>query len=209
MIKVNLLKNRGSGSGTSAKTAATEINYEVSFDEAELDEGANPARDALVKIMLILLGTVVVIVYEGYNISGLRDKLSQLNSEKTGLAQELEKKKPIAGKARELQKKILDLEGRIQGIKDLSMIRLREIRAVDYMQNVIPEKVWLTTLDFSQETLKIEGGTLADDELTKFIEALESKSYFKNVILLKAVEEKSDKGTVKVFTITSTLTGTE
>ncbi|OFZ19045.1 MAG: hypothetical protein A2Z20_09870 [Bdellovibrionales bacterium RBG_16_40_8] len=208
MIKVNLLKNRGSG-GSTVKTAATEINYEVSFDEATLEDTGGLGRDAIVKIVLIFLTTVMLMVYDGYNVSSLQEKLNQLGAEKTKWAQELEKKKPIVGKAREMQKKILELEARIKGIKDLSMTRLREIRVVDYIQNIIPEKVWLKSLDFNETELKIEGGTIADDQLSKFIETLEGKSYFKNVILLKAVEEKLDKGTVKAFTISSTLTGAD
>lgn len=207
MIKVNLLRNRG-GTGVNPGKTTTEINYEMAYDETNLEE-SNSARDVIVKLVLMFMGTGALMAYESYNIGELRDRLRKLSSERAVLAQEIEEKKPIATKAREMQKHIQELEARIKAIKDLSKVRLREIKVIDFLQNVIPERTWLTSLDFSEGTLTIEGGALSDDQLNKFIDAMESKTYFKNVILSKAIEQRSEQGTVKIFTITSTLANTD
>jgi Tfp pilus assembly protein PilN len=206
VIKVNLLRNRGENT-SAGKTANTEIDYEASYDSGS-DESSS-GKDIILKIILVLIGTGGLMAYESYNIDDLRSQLSVVNQEKTALASELQQKQPIAIKAKELQKQIQDIEARIKAIKDLSKIRLREIKAVDYLQNVIPEKVWLTSLDFKNDSLNIKGGALSDDQLNRFMDSMEGKSYFRNVILLKAVEQKSKEGTIKIFEIGSTLTNSE
>jgi hypothetical protein len=42
---------------------------------------------------------------------------------------------------------------------------------------------------------------VTDDALSVFIRELENSAYFKEVILMKATEEKRKEGTVKVFEI--------
>ena len=147
--------------------------------------------------------------YESYNIGQLSEREANIRNLNQTLATELEQKKPLAEQAKELQKNIKDLESRIQSIKNLSKVRLREIRTIDYLQNVIPERVWLTKVEFEDGALKIEGGALADDQLNKFMESMEGNSSFKNVILLRAVEQKSKEGTVKVFLISANVQGTD
>jgi len=206
MIKVNLLKNRAEGTSNKAAGAtSTEFNYESSYDIGT-SEGTSSTKQIINKVLVIVLAVAGLMVYESYNIDSLTGQLRGLQAQNTKLTNELNEKKPIAEKAKALQKEIQELEVRIKAIKDLSKIRLREIRSVDYIQNVIPERVWLTEMSFKEESLRILGGALADDQLNRFLESLESKSYFKNVILLKSIEEKSKEGTIKRFEISATLT---
>lgn len=206
MIKINLLRNRG---GAGAQTSTAKVNYETTFDIGTDDAASSSGKTIFLKIIIICTSTAVLMVYENYNIGNLRTQLSEVNLKKNNVLKELEKSKPIASGARELQRKILDLEARIRAVKDLSKVRLREIKAIDYIQNVIPERVWLSLLDFKNDTLKIEGSAASDDQLSRFMDAIDGKSYFRNVILLKAVEEKGKSGTIKVFNITSGLAASE
>lgn len=207
MIKVNLLRNRAEGSNQG--TNATQVDNVTSIDSpAESMSGAEIQQVAL-KFVVILLSTAGLWGYETYNIDNLKETNQTLTAQNVAMQNEIKEKQPIAVKAKELQKKITDLEGRIKIIKDLSKTRLREIKAMDYIQNVIPEKVWLTVLDIHDEKVKIEGSTMSDDQLNKFIEMLDGKSYFQNVILLRAVEQKSKEGTIKTFEISSALKATD
>jgi len=201
MIKFNLLRDRAA---KAAKGTETEINYDTTF-ETKVGGDSTGSRDMLTKIVVLALLTGVLMMYESYNIGELRTKVAQGNAEKKRVETELAQKKPIEAKARELQKQIQDIETRIKAIKDLSKVRLREIKAIDYLQNIIPEKLWFTLLEFDGNSLKIEGGTTSDDQLNRFLDDMESKSIFKNVILLRSIEQKNKEGTIKVFTITSTV----
>lgn len=206
MIKINLLRNKGD---SQTQVTSSNINYETAFDIGAADGASGSAKSIFTKLIIMFVGVMGLMLYEYYNISDLQAQVSDLRTKNNVVMQELEKNKPIASKARELQKQIQDLEARIQAIKDLSKVRLREIKAIDYIQNVIPERVWLTSLDISGENMKIEGGALSDDQLNRFMDSIDGKSYFRNVILLRAVEQKNKEGTIKMFQITSSLTSTE
>jgi len=200
MIKINLLKNRGE---QTQATSAGEINYETSFDIRTTSGKTSAAKDVFIKIIVMLMGMAGLFTYESFHISDLRLQLQTITRKKNEAAKEIEQKKPIAAQATVLQKQIQELEGRIKAIRELSTIRLREIKAVDYIQNVIPEKVWLKSLSFDEGDIVIDGFSGSDDQLAQFFTSLESKKSFANVLLTKSVEQKSKDGTVKVFMITA------
>ncbi len=200
MIKINLLKKRSDGT---AKIRNTQASFDTSADTFAKNVGGQQGAVLKIVVMLIWLGGLMA--YESYNIGELNTTIAEKNRMKTTLDADIQQKTPIAEKARGLQKQLQDLEARIKAIKDLSRIRLREIKAIDFVQNIIPERVWLTSISIESNKVDFEGGALSDENLNRFIELLESKSNFKNVILLKAIEQKSKEGTIKVFNITSSL----
>lgn len=206
MIKVNLLKNRG---GRAAKTGSADINFDTQFDIQTAAVETSDPKDNIKKIVLALIWAAALITYESYHIGELNSQLANINQERDSLAAEIQLKQPQAEKARALQKEIQDIDARVKSIKQLSKVRLREIKAVDFLQNVIPEKVWVTNLDFGESTLKIEGGAVSDDQLNRFVDSLEGKSYFRNVIVLRSVEAKAKDGTIKSFQVSSSLINTE
>jgi Tfp pilus assembly protein PilN len=209
MIKVNLLRNRAEGNRAPQGTSVTQVDGLTSIEAPTEPMDSSQLKQFAIKFVLILSITGGMMLYESFNIDNLRDQLTNLNKINTDLQAEITKNQPVATKAKELQKKISDLESRIKIIKDLSRTRLREIKALDYIQNVIPEKVWLSSLEFADDKVKIIGDSMADDQLNKFLEQLDGKSYFQNVILLKAVETKSKDGTIKNFEIASSLKATD
>ncbi len=206
MIKVNLLRNRAEGTQA---TNSTQIDGLTALEAPAETMDGSEVREVALKLVVILICTAGLWGYETYNVDSLKETKRQLDQQISAMQTEIQEKQPIATKAKELQKKISNLEGRIKVIKDLSKTRLREIKVVDYIQSVIPEKLWLTTLDIRDEKVKLEGSTMSDDQLNKFIELLDGKSYFQNVILLKAVEMKTKEGTTKSFEISSSLRATD
>ncbi len=205
MIKINLLKNRGDAA--QANTSTSTVNYETYFDNGA--DGASGGKLIFSRLLVMFMATASLMIYEHYNIDNLQSQKTELNAKLNEAKAKLQQKQPLADNALILQKKIQDLEARIRAIKDLSKIRLREIKAIDYIQNVIPERVWLTTLNIDGDKVQIDGGALSDEQLSRFMDAIDGKSFFRNVILLRAVEEKTKEGTVKKFQISSSLTTTE
>ncbi|MEQ1664180.1 MAG: PilN domain-containing protein, partial [Bdellovibrionales bacterium] len=187
MIKINLLKRR---SENTIANAGTEINYETSFDINSTEGKVASTKDAFLKILVIIIWAVALFAYESYNINDLKVQLQGIQAKRDTTAAEIDSKKAITSRARELQQQILDLEARIKAIRVLSQIRLREIKSIDYIQNTIPERVWLKSIDLKDGNLQIEGVAAADDQMNKFFDALESKKSFKDVLLAKAIELK-------------------
>ena len=200
MIKVNLNRSRGD------MTAATRIDYQTTVDSSfELEDAGGDGSSAIVKLILIALSTVGLIIFESYTLNELGNQLNQLNVQRNTLEAQIQEQEPIAAQAEILQKEILAIESRIDAIKNLAKERLREIKAIDYIQNTIPERVWLGSMEFGGAALKLEGGALGDEDLNQFIDNLEGKSYFKNVVLMQSLDQRSAGGSFKSFVITSTL----
>ena len=90
-------------------------------------------------------------------------------------------------------------------VTGLSKKRLRELKALDFLQNLIPDGVWLTSMKYDGEKVNFSGQATTDEDMTKFIEGLDSSGQFKEVILVKAIEKSSAVGVVKEFVVNSKL----
>ena len=73
------------------------------------------------------------------------------------------------------------------------------------MQNLIPERVWLKTLNYKSGAVSITGYALSEDALNSFVERLENRSEFDDVILLKTADASVGKGVVKSFSLSMAL----
>lgn len=214
MLRMNLLKSRGGANAATAKQF--EIDTTIAATASLGSEEGSP-KDLIVKVFIMFAAMGLLMLYESYNIDQLKQKLSGLTTQNQNLAAEITRKKPAAEKAKALQKDIQDLEARIQVIKDLAKYRLRFIKALDYIQNIIPDKVWLARITIKEPKdssttdlgLNVEGTSLSDDQFNRFLDALASNSLFKNVIPIRAVDQASKQGTFKLFEITSEITAVD
>ena len=195
MIKVNLLNNQSqSGEGV------TEFDIRNDFNDGN---GSN--RDLLVKVLVLFLPLALLLVFESQSISELRGQLQGLNSQKSTLQAQVAQQGAVATKAEAMQLQIKDLERKIGIVRNLSKVRLRELKAFDTLQNIIPEKVWLTGINYEDNLMRIKGSALSDEDLTSFVETMEERADFSDVILLRSVEKKNSTGTIKEFLINSGL----
>jgi Tfp pilus assembly protein PilN len=202
MIKVNLLKNRGSGRGGAAKTDVADTQFEEAFDSAFEDEkkGGNGK-----KIFFMLIGCVSLYFYEMYNIDQLTSANSAVNAQVQQLDQEIGSIKPKIESAKKLQNENEELNKKLKLVKDLGRLRLREIRAIDHIQNILPEKVWLTTMKFTETTFDVVGFSANDQELDRLLDGIRQHPTFVDVLLARSVDQKTAQGNVKSFNITSSL----
>ena len=210
MIKVNLLKNRATGS-SGGNTEFGDMTFDDNFEGAAggFDLGAEPtdSKDIVVKVLVMLIWGVGLYSYELYNIGNLEAEHAKQQATYNTLHNEVAKKRPEVEKAKGLQAENNELNKKIELVKDLGKLRLREIRAIDHLQNIVPERVWFNIIEFKDNTFSVEGVSANDAELDKLLKGIRSYSTFQDVLLAKAVEEKSKQGTLKKFTITSNLAG--
>ena len=207
MIRVNLLKNRG---GTYVGTVSTQIGDMPATTSTEIS-GSNDTKSNAIKIILMIMWAGGLFAYQKFNISNLEEQLAGARAKATDLNRQIQQHQAEADQAKRMQKDIQELKRRIKIIKGLSKTRLREIKAIDYIQNNIPNKLWLSSLTFKDNKMKLLGSSMTDDQLNRFLDALEqNKSYFQNVLLLKAVDESDGKmGTLKSFEISSDMGATD
>lgn len=200
MIRVNLLKDHATGTNL-----ATDMAMDM---EPGLDIGEKPQSQAqnIIKILIILSGAALLFAYEKYNIGNLRSQNSALSSQLSQIQSEVDSKRASIEESKKLEEVLSDLKKRGESIKGLARKRLIEIRAIDYLQNVVPDGVWLKTVEFKENFVTIDGTSASDEDLGMFTQSMDAWRGFNNVILLQAIDEQGPTATVKNFKITANLT---
>ena len=196
MIKVNLLK---------AKVPLQTQAQQTQGFSVQTGGGESTPKDKVIKVLVMILGVVALMVYEKINMDALESQQRSLNSTNTQLTQELNKIESSAGQLEELKKENEKLQEKLKILTSLSKNRLRELKALDNLQNFIPEGVWPESLDYDGEKVLFKGFATNDRDLNAFVESLEGSTYFIDVILSKAIEQQKDSGAVKEFEINSAL----
>jgi Tfp pilus assembly protein PilN len=128
----------------------------------------------------------------------LQAQVAQLQAANAEKLAEAEKVKDIEVQAKEL-------EDKLNILKLLSKLRLRQVKTLDFMQSSIPEKVWLKTINYESDVVHVEAGhfkftgnAVATEELTEFVKRLEDSAYLQDVIVLKNQEVTLGKGTTTI-----------
>lgn len=194
MIKTNLLKTRVNMGGVASQ--------EYTFESA--GESSNQ-REQLTKFVLIIFGTVCLIVYQYIHVGGLEDELSGLQVQSQKLNTELAELKSKTGNVEEVQKEIKRSQEKIDLVEEYFGKRLKELKALDYLQNVIPDGVWLESFNYDGEKAKIVGSAITDRDLNSFVEKLEMSQNFQNVLLVSSQTDENAAGTFKKFELDSVI----
>jgi type IV pilus assembly protein PilN len=190
MIKVNLTKTRVTGNGE--------------FNEAMVSPsetiGVGPLT-ILFKILLMLFATVGLMTYERININSLQSQLSTLNLQSVQLNQEYAKLQQQTAPMKEFEGKAKELEDKLKIMKKLSRLRLRAVKALDFIQTSLPERMWFTSIDMKEEKVILKGYSATDEDISKFLKTIEGSVLFTNVLLVRAEVSRLPNGEGKQFEI--------
>lgn len=173
MIRINLLRNMGmSSAGTGMGTSVVGASDLISVDVR---------RQALIKASVILLFPVLLFVWEKLKINSLQSEKAQVQQRVDAI--EAEKASfgsaaPRVEKANMLKEKI---EKQIKVIRELAKNRLREVKALDQLQSVLPSGTWLTDVNMEGGKITLEGFALNEGSLTELLTALNSNVFFSMV----------------------------
>ncbi|MBK8204680.1 MAG: PilN domain-containing protein [Bdellovibrionales bacterium] len=159
--------------------------------------------------MLMSVFTVILVFFESNNVDNLKKEEQIFAIQLEELQAKVKKLKEEASKVSEFERQGKELEDKMKIMKALSRTRLRELKALDFLQTMIPERVWLNSLDYIDEKFRLKGLALTDDDLTDLIQALDKSSFFSEVVLLQAKETTSRDGSLKNFELTTTIEGQE
>lgn len=207
MIKVNLLQARGAGTATGQAVSEGTSTEVLGSTAATLSKALNNefTKPAIINLLVILSVPGSLIFYERHTVEKLKQDTAAINRKITKLEADAKSKKTEVGKSAELTDRAKELTAKLDIIRKLSRIRLREIKVLDFIQTTVPEKVWLRDLVIDQGELAIKGYAATDDDLTLFVRSLEKSRNFSNVLLLVAKEERTKERTVKSFEISGTV----
>lgn len=198
MIKINLASTAQS-STSAALGASPGISTEAFMGPEEI------RKEALKRLVLILVGPLAFYFYENQNIPG---KIAELNSKNQVLAELQSYNAKAADSVAEIKKFKEDealMEARIAALEKISKDRQREIRVLDLLQTLIPEKAWLTRIQVSPDRVNIQGLALSDFEVSQFLEALTRSVFLMDVNLVSSSETVQDEVSLKKFEISCLL----
>jgi Tfp pilus assembly protein PilN len=135
-------------------------------------------RQAAIKVVVILLFPVLLFVWEKLRINSLQADKAQVQQRVDAV--EAEKASfgsaaPRVEKANRLKTKI---EKEIKVIRELAKNRLREVKALDQLQSVLPSGTWLESVSMENSKISLDGFALNEGSLTELLQALSGNVYF-------------------------------
>lgn len=200
MIKINLIKSKVGDSvrlDPGGANLSTNMTANIRYDNSEQDR-----PQGIIKIVLMLGFVLVAYFYRSHVIGQLELQTQSLSQQESILQEELRLKTEQAGSKVELEEQARELKNRLEVIKNLSKGRIKEVRALDYIQSVVPEQVWLKSISYQQTQMLLRGNSSADGDLAQFFKSLEKSPFFKDMVVLQSKEDRSQSSVVKSFEVT-------
>ncbi|QDK36842.1 PilN domain-containing protein [Bdellovibrio sp. NC01] len=197
MIKINLASSGvGSTASINASLGISSDGY-LSPDEVR--------KEALKRLIVMLIPAIGLYAYQQQNVP---QKQAEFNSKQQMLAELSNYNSKQAASVAEIKKFKEDealIEARIAALDKISKDRHREIRVLDLLQQVIPEKAWLTQIKITPEKVTVQGLAISDFEVSSFLEALTKSVFLMDVNLVSSSETSVDGVSLKKFEISCLL----
>ena len=187
-MKIDIRKTKASV-GVAGPQA--EIEDELVLDEPQLPLQERLGLDLTVgqwlslvfRLLLLATGVIGLKVYEQRNINQLNlsknllsGEISELESKKQKLKKDIEGFGVLSKQSKQFNTK-LDI---IQGIMD---DRIWAIKGLDQIRSSIPDKVWLEKIGYRDKVFTIDGVSISNKEIERFVAALENTQLFSQVHL--------------------------
>ncbi len=214
MIRINLLKDRTAPSSPSSQTTTfgqtkssgtlSEISVLKQRTMKKAAEGISSVGSAaitIVKVIFLLVPTGALWGWSWTVVHGKELQVKKIDKEINVLLAEKQKLQPEvkAAEAFKEQKKTLGVK--IEAIKVLSRERLRNVRALEKVQKIIPNKAWLNSLSIKGENMEVQGMARDHNVISAFMDALKDDIDFRNPKLVSSQSQRDMRGTVQVFKI--------
>ena len=150
----------------------------------------------------VLALTVILILYT----VTLHSTVSSLNTEKVKLEADKKRLAQILKQIEELEEKKKLVDKQTEIVERLEKTSALTAYVLNEVANITPHKrMWLTTLDQSGSTMKLDGMALDNQTVAEYLKNLDASGYISNVTLTK-IDLKSYAGrNLKAFSLTCTV----
>ena len=173
MIRINLLRTMGvSGVGTNIGTSASSGGDIISVDVR---------RQAAIKVAIILLFPTLLFIWEKLRLNTLQSDQVQIQQKVTAVEAErasFGSTAPRVAKANKLKEKMTK---EIKIIRELARNRLREVKALDQLQTILPDKTWISAIKIEGSKITMDGYALNESAITELMTALNTNAFFSGV----------------------------
>jgi Tfp pilus assembly protein PilN len=199
MIKINLASPNV---GTSSAIGSA-FGMGGGGDSLELDSEVR--KEGLKRLLIILLPAIALFAYEQQNIPDKSARLGRMTAEFNEAQNFNSKAEASVAEIKKFKEDEAIIQSRITALQKIAKDRHREIRVMDLMQSVIPEKSWLTRVNIQPDKVSITGLALTDYEVSTFMEALTKSAFLMDVNLVSSTEILQEGVSLKKFEITCLL----
>lgn len=181
MIKINLLRN-------SQKGQSNDTSVEV---ESSAEEKQQQRQQVLIRALIIIGFPMLLYFVEIFSLPGKRQQLAAKQSELSELTNfnsQVETKKE---EIKQEKDKLAATLARLDLLKKNVLGRTSGIRSLEYIQQVMPQKLWLSDISVNEDKMSIKGYALTDAEISNFMESLSKTPLFVEVSLAGTGEATS------------------
>jgi Tfp pilus assembly protein PilN len=187
MIKINLLRNIG-GLGTAEGAGAPALSVD-SFKSGAL------------RFFIIICFPILFYGFEKFNLYEIQGQVDEAQKKLDTLRAERAKFGDAAPRIKQYNEQKQKIDKNLEVIRELARNRLREVKALDAIQSVMPEKTWARVIAFSGNSVRFEGVSASDDGPTQMMKSLEANVLFSHVEPSATTTEQLATGSVKNFKI--------
>lgn len=158
---------------------------ESAYQESSGPAGQSPIVSILIKVLVLVGGVIALNFYEKSALESLRAQLQQVNAQQSQLQSQLDQKNSELQTLGSVQTDSKVLEDKMKLLKNLSRLRLREVKSLDFIQSIVPARVWLTQMNINKDSYIIKGRSRDATSVSMFVNRLEDGGYFSDVVLTK------------------------
>ena len=167
MIKINLLKTFIQ-SGSSDSFAADEDKKQLNIDFAK-------------RLVVILIGPLALFGYECSQIPEFKNQIVQTQAHLADLKQFNDRKKGLAEEIKKFEEDQAKLNAQMNFMKKVTNEKINELKLFLYLQENIPESVWINKLEVKGTELTLNAESDVASDISRFLEKLGGASFLVGV----------------------------
>ncbi len=170
MIRINLLRSTGFSATPSMMGTSSSIDV----------SGGDQKKLAFGKLAVMLIFPLLLYAYEYSNLSALKTQFEAADT----AVKSVDAKKAAFGdaapKVEKYTKQKKKIDAQMIVIRALTKDRLREVKALDAIQEITPPQIWYNSLSFEGGEVTAKGYAVTDADLQTLYARLSTSPLFSN-----------------------------
>lgn len=203
MKTINLLKDKTNAGANFNLTNATSTG--ISFDRDFGDASAVHGKAIFARIIILFVFPLGLIGYENYHNLKLNQQLVELNKAIEKVNEDVLAFSPKVRDLRKFEEEERKLKQRMDTIIELSKERLSNVKALDALHDLVPERAWLTELKVKSGKFEITGLAVEPLIVSNLIGNFEESIFFTQVKLDFTEESRTKNGVLSRFKVSGLL----
>lgn len=146
---------------------------------------ARRAADLKESVMVLVLGLIVLLGGIFFTDKSIKSDLMSAKADVAQLEADIERYKPQQKLVDEFKQKRKQLTNKLDIIDSLEKARNGPVLVLDELSTSVPDRLWLTSISTSGNSIELEGLSLDTGVVADFLRGLNASPFFKNVDLDK------------------------